>query len=405
MTRLSPLLARMGLLVLFVVLWAPAGALAQWITGVGQAAIVNNNVEAAREEARRNALRDAALQFEARIASEETVENGSLKQSKLTVASRAHATRIRILSQQRYGNTYRVNLEADMTAGRACGQGDTASYRKRVAVTGFAVVHPKQAALGRLFEVQRAIPEGIYATLQESGGVQPFSVSDRQVYADALSAPTHSTTAQQVTKTLELAQDLDVQFVVSGIVRDMGVVDQSAWGDSVLDKLQSGLGLTNRNRKFVMDVVVHDGFSGAPVFERRYQTEGEWTADREADLRLGTPEFAATPYGRKVDALIHQAAQDINHELSCQPFMTRITRVEGKKVYLASGAASGLRPGDALQLYRRYDFIDLPGSQYELQPTESSMRVTQVHPEFSNGVMAKEAGRLNIQRGDIAIIW
>ena len=57
---------------------ACGGAQAVVLEGVGHATIYNDDVDSARQEAKKAALRDVSLQYEARISSRDTMENLSL---------------------------------------------------------------------------------------------------------------------------------------------------------------------------------------------------------------------------------------------------------------------------------------------------------------------------------------
>lgn len=97
-----------------------------------------------------------------------------------------------------------------------------------------------------------------------------------------------------------------------------------------------------------------------------------------------------------------QAVVDV---LACQPFMTRVVRVEGPSVTLASGATAGLRPGDELHVYRSARHWDALAGAPELRDAGVSVTLNNVHPEFSSGRMPKLAGQVNVQRDDLAIVW
>lgn len=107
------------------------------LEGVGHATIYNGDLEAAREQARKAALRDVALQYEAQISSHDTMENGVVTESRVQVASSARARDARIVDEYRRGDLLRVTVRADMSEGASCGAGDAADLKKRVAVTGF----------------------------------------------------------------------------------------------------------------------------------------------------------------------------------------------------------------------------------------------------------------------------
>lgn len=393
------------LLVAVVALLVSAATQAVVLEGTGQAVIQGNDVDAARETARRSALRDVALQYEARIASEETMENGVVTHSRLTVASQAQARQVQIINEVRRGNVLRLTLRADMSTSRSCDAGGAVHLKKRVAVTAFPVQRPDQARFGQLDDAGEALPQALQARLRAQDRLQVLNATTLQLFGDLPNAPTHQQFGNQLSNVVALAHELGAQFVVAGVIRDMGLSDPSAWGSSVLASLQRGIGAVDQSRRFVADLMVYDGFSGSPVFQKRFETRGEWNAGFGDVSGFASAGFEHTGYGQAVMGLLDDMASSVNQALACQPFITRITRVDDQKVTLDAGATVGLRPGDKLNLYRSFRYFDSPGTTPELQDSKTTVQLDSVHPDFSAGVIDAPGGQLNIQRDDIAIAW
>lgn len=375
------------------------------LEGVGHATIYNDDVDGARQEAKKAALRDVSLQYEARISSRDTVENGVVTESRLQVASSARATSVEVVDEYRRGNLLRVTVRADMSASGQCQAGDAAELRKRVAVTGFPLVYPDQARIGRIDDAGEILPQLLQADLRRSGKLQVFGATTQRLFDDLLNAPTHQKFNNRLTNVIQVARELGVQFVVAGVIRDVGVSDPDAWGSSVIDRLQRGIGAVNQDRRFVADLMIYDGYSGAPIYQERFATEARWNAGPGSSDGFGSAGFQETLYGKAVGGLMDDMASAVTSALACQPFITRVTRVEGDKVTLDSGATAGLRPGDELKLYRSASFFDSPEATPELVDSKTSMTVNNVHPDFSNGSIPVYGGQINIQRGDVAIVW
>ncbi len=393
------------LLVAVAALLLSAMSQAVVLEGTGRAVIQGGDVDAAREAARRSALRDVALQYEARIASEETMENGVVTHSRLTVASQAQARRVDIISEVRRGDVLQLRLRADMSPGSSCSAGDSVHLKKRIAVTAFPVQHPDQARFGRLDDAGEALPQQLQARLRAQGGLQVLNATTLQLFGDLPNAPTHQQFGNQLSNVVAMAHELGVQFVIAGVVRDMGQSDPSAWGSSVIDRMQRAIGAVDQSRRFVADLMVYDGFSGSPVFQKRFETHGEWNAGPGGVSGFASAGFEQTGYGRAVMALLDEMSRSVNQALACQPFIARITRVDDQKVTLDAGATAGLRPGDTLNLYRSLRYLDSPDSTPELQDSKTTVRLDSVHPDFSSGMIDVPGGQLNIQRDDLAIIW
>lgn len=401
--RFLPFLTLIMILLAAVV--ATPAAQAVVLDGIGHATIYNGDLEAAREKAREAALRDVALQYEANIRSHDTMENGVLTESRLEVASSARARDARIVDEYRRGDLLRVTVRADVSEGPSCGVGRAADLKKRVAVTGFPILYPDQARVGRIDDAGEILPQQLQSDLRETGRVQVFGATTSRLFQDLLNAPTQQNFDNSLTNVMQVAREMDVQFVVAGVIRDLGVSDPSAWGTSVLDRMQRGIGMANQNRRFVADMTVFDGFSGAPVYQKRFATEAQWNAGPGASSGFASAGFQETAYGQAVGEVMAEMSSAVQEALACQPFITRVTRVDGNRVTLASGATAGLRPGDELNLYRSQQFFDSLGGTPELSDSQTRVTLRNVHPDFSNGEMPLSGGEINIQRDDVAIIW
>ncbi len=391
---------------LIAVLCFAGTAQAVVLEGVGHANIHHNDLDTARAQARKAALRDLALQYEAQVSTSDTVENGVLTESRTRVAASARIRNARIVDEYRSGNLLRVVVRADMSDGKAsCSTGDAARLKKRVAVTGFPVLEPDQGRVGRIDDAGQVLPQQLQARLRDAGGLQVFSAAGARMFDDLSNAPTVQQSNNRLDNVLQLAREMGVQFVVTGVIRDLRVADPDAWGSSVLDKFQRSIGAVDQNRRFVVDLMIFDGFSGSPIYQKRFSVSAEWNAGPGASTGFGSGGFQKTAYGQAVEGVIADMARTITRALACQPFMTRITRTDGQNLTLSAGATAGLRPGDELHLYRSARYFDSPSSTPELSDSGITVTLDNVHPDFSNGRMQKAGSQVNIQRNDIAIAW
>ncbi|WP_252737983.1 flagellar assembly protein T N-terminal domain-containing protein [Marinobacter salexigens] len=383
-----------------------ASAQAVVLEGVGHASIYNEDLESARAEARSAAMRDLALQYEAQVSTRDTMENGVLTESRVRLASSARARNVKVIDEHRSGNLLRVTVRGDISASRAsCDGGDAARLKKRVAITGFPLLYPDQARVGRIDDAGEILPQQLQQGLREAGNLQVFSATTSRLFPDLLNAPTLQQGGNRLTNVVQVAREMGAQFVVAGVIRDIGVADPAAWGSSVLDKMQRRFGGADMRRRFAVDLMVFDGFSGSPVYQQRFETAADWNAGPGSSTGFGSEGFRKTQYGESVAGAIGEMTQAVAEALACQPFMARITRVEGHLVTLASGATAGLRPGDELHLYRSARYFDSLGGTPELSDSQMTVTLNNVHPDFSNGKMPVTGGQVNIQRDDIAIIW
>jgi len=380
--------------------------LAAVVEGVGHASIVNGDIDSARAKARQAAMRDMALQYDARISNSDTVENGVLTDSRLRITSNVSARNVQVVDEFRSGQLLRLTLRAEMTAQQSsCGNGAASTLKKRVAITGFPLLYPDHARVGRLDDAGEMLPQQLQARLREAGSVQILAATNLRMYGDLLNAPTAQQDNNRLTNVRQLARELGAQFVVSGVIRDLNVADPAAWNTSVFGKLKRGLNAVDQTRRFIVDMVIYDGFSGAPVYQQRFSARENWNAGPGSARGFASAGFEQTDYGQAVAQVMDDMAQSVTDALNCQPFMTRISRVDGDLATIESGATSGLRPSATLQVYRSAQHFDALDATPELSETGVSITLNNVHPEFASGKLSAHGGQTNIQQDDIAVVW
>lgn len=354
----------------------------------GSAVLQDGQYQQTRQRAYENALQQAVAQFGAdgmgqAVVSQSVVEDEYVAQGVLNL---------------------KVNVEVETLP--VCPESSSSHYRKKVAVLGFSLQTPSQAKIGALYDVERGVASYLSHAFDRLGGLVVLEQSQQALYGEPRNAPTGLSAQRTLSSAAGIARQMGVQFVVSGVVRDLSLVDESAFGTSVWSKLRRVSQQANLNRRFVVDVFVHDGFSGAIVWQRQYKVEAEWTEDIAEVVGFESPRFQAMPYGLAVTQKLDEVARSIDEQLRCQPFMTRISRVDGKTLHFSSGASSGIRPGDRFSLYRTEYFEHADqSSSVELSNVKSALVVTQVHPDFGSGSISIDPGRMNIQEDDVLVAW
>jgi len=376
------------------------------VEGVGHASIHNGDIDSARAQARQAAMRDMALQYEVRISNSDTVENGVLTHSRLRVTSDVSARDVQVVDEFLSGQSLRLTLRAEMTTQQgSCSHGVASTLKKRVAMTGFSLLYPDHARVGRLDDAGEMLPQQLQARLREAGSVQILAATNLRMYGDLLNAPTAQQDDNRLTNVRQLARELGAQFVVSGVIRDLDVADPAAWNTSVFGTLKRSAGAVDQSRRFIADMVIYDGFSGAPVYQQRFSAREQWNAGPGSAKGFASAGFAQTDYGKAVAQVMDDMARSVTDALNCQPFMTRISRVDGELATIESGATSGLRPSTTLQVYRSAQYFEALNATPELTETGVNITLNNVHPEFASGKLSAHGGQTNIQQDDIAVVW
>lgn len=379
---------------------------AEWIQVTGKASLSHGRYDLAREQATKDALRQAIYQYGMRVDSHQTIQNGQVKEDTLNLSSRAQVKQSVVHSETEEDGYLLLTLNVDIAEQALCEASQASLYKKKVAVLGFSLQQLEQVNIGGLEDIERGVASQLSQALHEIDQLVVYEQSQVAMHKDLRNAPSHYTEQLTLTHAADYAKQAGVQFVVSGVIRDLSLEDSNAFSTSYWGKLKRLVNQANQKRRFVVDLFVHDGFSGAIVWQKQLSTQGKWDRDISDKVGFASPEFLNEEYGQQVAKLIKNMAEHISEQLHCQPFMTRISRVEGKTLHFSSGASSGIRPGDTFAIYRTSNFYDSDRlSGVDLENVKTALTVSQVHPNFASGTISVDPGRLNIQEDDLLVAW
>ncbi|MEH6473282.1 MAG: flagellar assembly protein T N-terminal domain-containing protein [Halopseudomonas sp.] len=387
-----------------------SSALAVSVEAEGSAVIYNQDIPSAKHQALRNASQQALLQAGAHISSSQTLDQGVMRIDNLRIRTIGSLSNVRVIDEQIKGDRLWLRIRADVTTGQNCALGDAHTrYTKSTAVAAFPLLTRNQAALGNLYTAEQQLPEALTKILNSDSFLRAMNASHLSINPAPLTAAAYQQDQGPISEALQNFSELDVQFIVSGVIRDLSPYDPTRHDEQNIWKvLHDQFDFRGRQhlRNFAIDVFIHDGFTGTLLFSRSYRTAGFWDADDNEQVGFYTPAFLKTDYGQNVRTLLTQVGQEVNQQLQCEPFRARIVRTQQNKLTFNAGSVVGIQPGDQFRLFRKSVFYDtLDQAHIKLEDTRSSVVVNEVQPRFSVANMDTNAVELNIQQDDILMAW
>jgi len=378
------------------------------------AARIESSVALAKRMALQDAIRQALMQAGAKISTTTVTSRTGVVTDNMRFSAQGRVTHVAILREWTDEDHYYVKIRAQVPGDKlmqallkaeqggndgagqagayANGNAEAANrYRRKVAVSQFHVldrtqIHdlPKiETELARELE-RRLISDGRVLTVNASQYLLPLTeegvISQRRI----LGALPPAREPHQVAS--EFAESLGVQFVVTGVIRDMSVSNHF---------------LGTKMRHLELDLFIHDGISGASVARHRVSETAEESvlADlHSADTVVMSEKFFASPFGRKVDQMLDRMVELIVSDVGSQPFTARVIRAEGNRIYFDAGGLANIRVGDVLNTYKLSEVPvkDYPGQRalgYTENPS-TNLIVTQVQRLFSVGELVEDIARL-----------
>ncbi|MFY0676632.1 MAG: flagellar assembly protein T N-terminal domain-containing protein [Neptuniibacter sp.] len=375
------------------------------IEAEGQALIVNGDLKNAREAAIKDASQQASMHAAVYVSSNQVVRDGILEIDNMQISTLGRVSNIDVLDEKIINNILHIRIKADVLIDTGCENGITNKYTKTLAVAAFPLVDMNQARLGNLHDAPIAFPTQLAQHINSDNSLTAYNASRVNLYPDPTLAATSTLSDGALTSMLSNINRMDVNYVISGVVRDMSMVDPRTHAeDNYFIDLYNRMDYLSKKhlRSFSIDLFVHDGFTGHLLMQKNYQTAGLWNLDPTIKTGFTGAGFIKQDYGQKVQELQQQMIKELSDKLLCEPFTARINRAEDSNIWISSGSAQGLKPGDKLTIYRRSTFFtpDMR-AQTQYDNTRQSIVIEDVQGAFASGKINGTVEQYNIRPGDL----
>ncbi len=376
------MLLRIALLMVLFAIAFPANA--KLVEAQGAALIENGAKGKAREEAIRQAIRQAQLQTMALVDSASVVNANVMVIDSARVSAAGLVKDVVVIKEWQQEGFYHVRIRAQVVEDKLRMPSNAARYRKKISVTQFDVMDRRQIFDMPMIEVKLA--QELQRRLENTGLVlardgTAFRVAERGQHT----LDGESVSYQHVVR--RVASELSSQFLVTGTLVDMGV--QTGWWRDL--------------RHIVLDVAVYDGLSGTLISKHRVNERVFGAGYMEANAVFGSVGFLVSEYGGALDRVLDSLASRIIEDLTALPFSAKVLRVEGRSITLDAGVTSLMSVGDTLMAYQldngaMYDGANGRYLGFKERPL-AAVTVKTVQPQFS--VAEVETDEITLKPGDI----
>lgn len=377
------------------------------VTVEGQAVINRSMPQLAKQQALQDAIRQASMQSSVNLHSQTTVNQNNVALDTVSLRTAAAVKNTKIIREWTTGDIYHVVAMVELSADNSC----TAHYRKRIVATAFPLAKQEQVSGNETQDLYGGIPRELNNHLIESGDFIGSNATNINLYPRADLAPEiQDRTAYRPSKVMQVAASNGTQLVLSGVIRDLEVESSEYMrGAGPLAFVKSLVRDVVARRGIGVDVFVHDGYTGALLFQQRYIDEVLGDVWIPATYTVGSERFNSTSTGAKIAQIINQASIDIRQALSCHPFTARIVEIKDDKVFIDAGTQERLNVGDQLVVYNTGgEDLNLDGGTSFVGKDRLPAGVTTIinaTPRYSVGSLEAPARDLGVRIGDWVQSW
>jgi len=357
---------------------------------------INGNIVKARHEAYQDALRQASLYAGVNISAHSTLNNntGQITDS-IQMRSAQSISSAEIIHESIENNILTVTISAEINLKEnnknSC-DFPASQYRKKIAATFFPLLHPEQLAIQDYYGFDQQISTEILKRLAISGNFLTREAKDVLLYNNPAQAPyiSQSTTSDD-TLLSQLALQRDVQYVISGVIRDVSAIIESRHIEEApfLPSFNTFFGKQRRanKRNLVIDFFLHDTLTGELISKTSYsESVHDNNAIPDQAIVFGSRAFFDTAYGRMFSKVLDKEVANIQKQLRCRPFTMRVIDEKEGKLYLDAGIGNNVRVGDVLTVYvpdKPGEVFGIKGKIDQFGTPKSKLIIDHVYPAYS----------------------
>ncbi len=378
------------------------------VQATGQALIVNGDLSSARSIAINRARAQAALQANAFISTQQHLTQGVITEDQLSITSLANVGRAKVISEKIKSNVLSILISVDIISHNQCSNGKSANkHRKRIAIAAFPMLDPSQSKIGRLRNIESSLASELVKRLADDDNIEALNAGHLMLQSEVSIAATQQLARGSLTTVLQQTRQLEVQYIVSGVVRDISMLTPSVFRQKnyFIDKYNKYDYLSSKYmRAFEVELFIHDGFTGALISQKSFRTAGLWGNNDRQKFGFASSPFWQLDYGKQVQSKLDQMADEISATLRCNDFTVEISRTDQNSIWLKAGRTAGIKAGDQFDVYRKSTFYDRQQNPtIELSKTALMLTIKEVQANSARGSVNGLTGQNNIQSGDILI--
>lgn len=291
---------------------------AAWYKTIGSAAIINNDEEYARQQAIQDALRQAMLKAGASVSSIQKLSNGALTRDDFQIRANSEVRQYQLLDEEIRDARIFVRVRSYIVADRSGCSGGL--YAKDISLIRFNWQHKDDARYGQIYQLDRAVTRALFdrlgqqrqvfvtrSWLDNNLGVEPGKIQQGD-----------SDFARQIQA---LAVQTDSQYLIFGSIVDASLQQPD---QGIADNIFPGAWFKTPLRRFTLQLYLYDGLTGQLLEQPFYQTQANWTFDKEAVVDPISQDFWQSSYGMEITSTLNRITEELKGRLQCERPTARV---------------------------------------------------------------------------------
>jgi len=367
---------------------------AQWYEAQGHASTARDTVDVARTKAMENALKKALLVAGASVSSIQQVVNGLLTQDQISIRASGSVNSIELIEELHSNDMISVTVRADIfPQEKKCFSLD---YKKSILITKSHLIHRQQAALGKIYPLDKAVIQRLQKKFIEQSSYTEGKLLLKS--ATQFSRLNNSFDEEKIKQlTMSLAENTDSQYVLFSEINDLSLQEERTNGLQIWQQ-------ATYPRNFDFTVYLYNGLSGERIWEDNYQDSMVWDFNKRKNVDVYTSAFWQSSYGYMIDSLLSRVVDGIDESVMCEPSEGKIVQVQGNTITINLGRHHGVQIGDEFTLLHSNSFTSQQGKKYNgYNISPHKVKVTKLTRQTATATTLDNDLLDNIQINDVAV--
>ena len=371
---------------------------AAWYRSTGSASIIDGDTDFAREQAVRDALKEAMLAAGASVTSIQRLNNGAIVRDDFQIRANSEVRQYQLVEEETKNQRLYVRIRAFIVP-QSNGKCVGSQYAKSISLIRFNWLNKDDGKYGQIYDLNRIITKSLFDQLgQKRRSLIAHSWLDNNL---ALYPGLITQNEQRLTNQIrDIAEQTDSQYLLLGTIADASLEDSQA---SITNNVIPKNLFKDPIRHFKLQLFLYNGVTGQLLEKPFYQSMAPWGFDATTLVDPNSQTFWQSAYGAEIKAKLHQVTEEVRERLLCEVPTAKIIYMDGTNYHINLGRLNGVKVGDQFHILHKADFSDGSGKYHILRnQSQSTMEVKEVFDE--NAVLKPTSQYVagNIQLGDIA---
>ncbi len=363
------------------------------VQSYGHAAIINDNIDAARNRAYNAAVSNAQGVNGVHIRSHSNLISGELQHDHVEVLASSRPLQTRIIDESINDQAISVQVEAnDFLLDKNCAS--QSKYRKKIGLSQVSIEHAKDIGLHDYYGYERGVPADLSYQLSRLNNYLTRDLSHYSVFQNDSRIPaTPIDRATERSNMLAMARRYNVQFILTAKIKDLSLVTSTTHDmtPSLIHEYFPQNPYDKRNLS--IEFYLFDALNGELLARNQHHTtvKGGDVFPEEA-IAYESGKFAQSSLGQAFKKIISKQLEITDSLLACRPFVTNVIQNKEDKVYLDAGADTGIKVGDIFTIYQpdmSHQTFSVDGLAEQFGWEEVQTEILKVFPAYSVGRLNK----------------